>query len=205
VYVTGFESQVLAYGPDGASLAPIGQTGSEPGHLSRPVDVAVDSTGDLYIADAENRRVDKFTSSGTYLLSFGEAGSGRGELRRPSAVAVNGDGVVYVGEGDDFLIKRYTPDGEFLDAFGQSHADENIWRVGGLAIAEDGTVYVTQALSNRLQAFDPDAGMTLAWEFGSLGRAEGEFSTPMGLDIVGDQLYIADQQNNRVVIYRLKQ
>jgi DNA-binding beta-propeller fold protein YncE len=205
VYVTGFESQVWAYGPDGQSRAAIGTPGSEPGQLSRPVDVAVDAAGSIYVADTENARVEKFAADGRHLMTFGGAGSGRGELRSPRAVAVDADGNVYIGEGDHFLVQRFTPDGEYLDAFGQGHADENIWRIGGLAVGDDGTVYATQAMSNRLQAFDPAADLALAWEFGSLGRSHGEFSSPMGLDVVGDRLYIADQQNNRIVIYALKQ
>jgi hypothetical protein len=52
----------------------IGSTGSGAGQLSNPQDVAVDqSTGDIYVADAGNLRVDKFDSAGNFILAFGRA------------------------------------------------------------------------------------------------------------------------------------
>jgi tripartite motif-containing protein 71 len=204
LYVTGFEPKVWVFNTSDGSLArTIGQPGSAPGQLSQPVDVTTDNAGNLYVADAGNARVEKFAPDGTHLLSLGGYGQERGQFSNPRAVAVDGAGRIYVGQGDDFLIQRFNPDGSYLDAFGEAHADENAWRVGGVALDDAGNAYVTQALSGHIQDFGaPD--MRVAWEYGQVGPEEDAFSSPLGITVVADQLYVADQSNHRIKVYRLQ-
>src|ERR1700722_8195096 len=50
-----------------------GTSGSAGGDLASPQSVAVDQeTGDVYVADTQNFRVEEFDSSGTFMLMFGE-------------------------------------------------------------------------------------------------------------------------------------
>lgn len=205
VYVTGFGPAIHVFAPDGSRAATIGQPGGGAGQLAKPVDVAVDARGDLFVADAQNGRVEKFARDGTHLLTIGEPGEGRGQFRTPRAVAVDDSGNIYVGQGDDYLIQRFAPDGSYLDTFGDAHADENVWRVGGLAVDERGNVYATQAMASHVQSYRPAPDTGLAWELGGLGASPGKFATPLGLAYRDGRLYVVDQQNNRIQVFRLKQ
>ena len=57
---------------------------------------AADSDDNIYVADNQNHRVKKFSTSWTLRASLGSGGTGRGELDRPSSVTVDSDGDVYM-------------------------------------------------------------------------------------------------------------
>ncbi len=65
-------------------LSQFGSLGSGNGQFRYPVGIAFDSTGNIYIADSGNNRVQKFDSNGVYVSQFGSAGPGTGSLMRPT-------------------------------------------------------------------------------------------------------------------------
>jgi outer membrane protein assembly factor BamB len=203
VYVSGFDQLVHVYASDGTPLGALGEAGTEPGQLAKPVDVAVDGAGKIYVADAGNARVEVYAPGGEHLLTVGSPGEGKGQFRMPRAVEVGSDGTIYVGQGDDFLVQRFGPDGTYLDTFGDAHAGEVVWRTGGIAVDPDGNAYVTQAMAHHIQRYEADAGYSLAWETGELGFDREQLSTPLGIEYQDGRLYVVDQQNSRIKVYRV--
>ncbi|MEM2760711.1 MAG: hypothetical protein QXW73_07990, partial [Nitrososphaerales archaeon] len=55
-----------------------GSFGSADGQFRAPSGVAVDSSGNVYVADTNNNRIQKFTSTGTFLTKWGSSGTGNG-------------------------------------------------------------------------------------------------------------------------------
>ena len=62
-----------------------GTSGSGDGQFSNPLGVTTDPAGNVYVADAGNDRIQKFTSAGTFLTKWGTDGSGDGQFDNPSA------------------------------------------------------------------------------------------------------------------------
>jgi len=58
----------------------MGTSGTELGQFSGPAGVAFDSSGNVYVTDSGNQRVQIFSSNGTFLSSFGENGEGGGQF-----------------------------------------------------------------------------------------------------------------------------
>jgi hypothetical protein len=106
-------------------------TDSADGGFNTPRAVAVNATGaggvtagDVYVVDASNNRVQRFSAGGAFQAKFGTAGTGAGQLSTPTGVAVDpADGAVYIFDQGNRRVAKYTATGTFLLAFGAGVAD----------------------------------------------------------------------------------
>ena len=69
-------------------------TGS--GQFNFPRGIAVDEKGNVYVADTNNHRVQKFSHTGRSLTKWGSYGSGKSQFNNPQGIAVDSKGNVYV-------------------------------------------------------------------------------------------------------------
>ena len=69
--------------------------------------MATDGSGNVYVADAGNHRIQKFDASGTFLTAWGSYGSGDGQFAYPSGVATDASGNVYVADTDNHRIQKF--------------------------------------------------------------------------------------------------
>jgi DNA-binding beta-propeller fold protein YncE len=69
----------------------------------------VDASGNVYVADAGNNRIQKFSSSGTLITMWGSLGTGNGQFSNPSGVAVDASGNVYVADTFNNRIQVFSP------------------------------------------------------------------------------------------------
>jgi hypothetical protein len=104
-----------------------GGFGSEEGQFLGAAGVDVLSTsGDVYVADSGNLRVQRFDEDGNFELAFGSGGEGAGQFGEsgPSAVAVDSStGSVYVFDPANGRVQKFDADGNFELAFGWGVAD----------------------------------------------------------------------------------
>ncbi len=103
-------------------LLKFGSSGSGDGSFSSPRAVAVDSSGNIYVADRLNHRIQKFDSSGNYVTKWGSYGSGNTNFAYPRGIAVYetspGTGFVYVADSDNHKIKKFDLDGNYVTSWG---------------------------------------------------------------------------------------
>jgi DNA-binding beta-propeller fold protein YncE len=94
-----------------------GQTGgSANGELAGPSGVAIhQSTGDVYVVDSGNNRVEMFNAAGAYVSQFN--GGAEHALSGPSAIAVDQQtGDVYVADTGHNVVDKFTASGEYICA-----------------------------------------------------------------------------------------
>jgi DNA-binding beta-propeller fold protein YncE len=98
-----------------------GQWGSEGygnGQFYHPEDVAVAASGNVYVADAYNHRVQYFTSSGSFLGKWGTEGSGAGQFGLARGLAFASSGNIYVTDYRNGRVQYFTPTGSYLGFHG---------------------------------------------------------------------------------------
>jgi hypothetical protein len=93
----------------GAHIGSLGGQDRGDGQFIEPSGVAVDGAGNVYVADTNNNRIEKFASDGTFLAKWGSRGGGDGQLDLPSGIAVDRAGTVFLTEPGNDLIKMFKP------------------------------------------------------------------------------------------------
>ncbi|WP_346865908.1 SMP-30/gluconolactonase/LRE family protein, partial [Methanocalculus sp. MSAO_Arc2] len=125
------------------------------GKLYQPAGVAVDSAGNVYVADTWNDRIQKFTGDGTFITKWGSFGTGDGQFLGPTGIAVDAAGNVYVADTYNDRIQKFTPDGTFITKWGSyGTGDGQFWMPRGVTVDSAGNVYVADRNNHRIQKFD---------------------------------------------------
>lgn len=154
---------VQVYAPDGTYLF---GWGSE--HVAVAHDIAFDGDGNVWLADAGNHTVRKFTPEGKLLLTLGtpgEPGEDERHFNRPTDMVVTPDGDVYVTDGyANARVVRYDRDGKFVKTWGKAGTGPGEFSCPH-AIARDskGRLYVADRNNVRVQVFDPDGNFLAEW------------------------------------------
>ncbi|HWG76325.1 MAG TPA: NHL repeat-containing protein [Steroidobacteraceae bacterium] len=184
-----------------------------------PESVALDSAGNVFVADHDNNQVRKITPAGavTTLAGSGEKGDADGSGRAatfdgPEGVAVDKSGNVYVADYGNNAIRKITPAGVVTTLAGLG-APGNADGTGsaasfngpeGVAVDNSGNVYVADYGNNAIRKVTPAGAVTTLAGSGAQGNADGHgraasFNGPEGVavDSAGD-VYVADYGNNEI-------
>ena len=86
-----------------------GTYGSGNGQFINPIDLGIDKSNNLYIADNSNHRVQVLDSNGNYIAQFGNTGPIAEQILDPVGVAINSHGDVYVTDGKQAVVHVYSP------------------------------------------------------------------------------------------------
>ena len=156
----------------------IGSSGTGNGKLNNPYDVAIDASGNVWVVDYLNNRVQEFNSSGTYLRKFGSQGSGNGQLSQPGGIAIDASGNLWVTEQDNQRVSEFNSSGTFLSIFGGPYGTGNgqFTDPQGITIDSSGNFWVEDYNNNNVQEFNSSG--TYLSKFGSSGSGNGQFNNP---------------------------
>ena len=173
-----------------------------PGAFSEPWGVAVDSQGNVYVADTWNHRVQKFNADGQFLLEWGQAGQiseGPDRLWGPRGIAVSPDGRVYLTDTGNKRVAVFDTSGKYLFEFG-IEADGRLDEPVGIAIDSDGQVYVADTWNLRVAVFSSDGEFLRNWPV--QGWISGSLDNKPYLAVDAQRrVYITDPEGYRSIVF----
>ena len=173
VFVATFQGQLLKYTNNGALVTQWGGIGA--------AGVAVDPSGNVYLADTGNHRIQKFTNDGVFVAQWGTFGAGDGQLNTPTGVATDGAGYVYVADNENRRIVKFTDNGAFVTSWG---SDPDFYP-RGVAVDAGGNALVLETINVRVQKFTNTGVFLTQWWAGD------DLSFGVAVDAAGN-VFIAD-------------
>lgn len=178
----------------------------KPGTFDFPYGIDIDKeTGDIFVADMINKRIQKFDSGGRFLDWFpkGPYGGTASDIY-PTDLAVE-KGKVYVC--NPYQIVVFDTNGKFIRDFGMpgervGHFD----RPNGIDVGADGTIYVSDCNNLRIQALSPEG--KFKWAFGkkvgtdTKHQTGREFGLPRNIAVGPDgNIYVADAFHFQIKVF----
>ena len=227
VYVADYANhRIRKIGVDGlvTTLAGSGVAGFLDGtgvgaRFNFPSGVAVDASGNVYVADSGNQRIRKIapdgavvTLAGSGTLGFADGSAASARFANPTGVAVDRAGNIYVGDSGNQRIRKIalhgvvsTVAGSGTNGFADGLAGvAQFSGPSGVAVDGAGTVYVADYENNRIRKITAEGMVGTVAGSGTNGYAEGVaglamFSGPSGVAVDGDgTVYVCDSRNNRI-------
>ena len=215
-----------------STVAGNGRNGNEGGgglatsaSLAWPQGIAVDVSGNIYIADTSNRSIFKVTKSTGIITTvagngqYGYSGNGgqatSAVIGSPVSVAVDASGNIYIADYYNYRIRKVTKStgiittvaGNGQKGFGGDGGQATLAQFNdprGIAVDSSGNIYIAESDSNIARVVSKSTGI-ISTVAGSVFSGDGgvpgsaQLNSPLGIAVdASGNIYIADTGNNRI-------
>ena len=186
---------------DGVCVKSVGssRSGSGPLQFNYPTGITVHpTTGQIYVADANNHRIQVFTHDLTFSHTI--TLHGNKQLVHPYDVALDNEGHLYVALVCNHCITKLTTKGQYITRFGSFGPAPGQLSFPFFLTINNNLVYVSEWFNHRVSIFDTSGEFLHC--FGMYGSGGGQFSRPCGItvDKLGYCVYVSDTENSRIVV-----
>lgn len=164
--------------------------------LQKPYGIAVDSKGQIYVADPGHAAIFVFDLEGKKVTYRGIQ-----QLTSPAGLAIDDADRLFVSDAVQHVILCFRPDGSLEGSFGQQMLSKPV----GIALdPENRYVYVVDSALNKVFVYDSD-NFSLLRSFGKKSDATlapGTFDRPTNIALDSDyNVYVVDTFNNRIQVF----
>jgi len=184
--------------------APNCKSGTGVAEFKKPMGISFDKSGNMFVADTENNRVQVLKKTGTYshVVGAGKQGSGKGELNNPTDTAVDSQGFLYVVDSGNSRLSVFTTQGKFVRTIGSEGKGEGqFMNPRKICITKDNYLIVSDSDNNRVQIFD-SRGNFLRVVGGADNAPEGQLHQPVGVTCDSHGLiYVTQMKPAAIKVY----
>lgn len=147
------KNQVVVFDLElGKQVKTIGGIGKEQGEFYKPTHIFVDESGNLFVNDSFNYRVQKLSADGTFESAFGFHGDAIGAMARSKGIAVDRNGNLYVADAAFEYVQIFDGRGRLLLFFGGPGIKRgNLYLPGGIHIDYDNIPYFSKFADDRFK------------------------------------------------------
>ncbi len=184
--------------------------GEGDGEFSHPNDIAINSTGKIYVVDRDEHKVKIYHPDGSYLSSFGSSGNGNGQFHKPTSIAIDETaGEVFVldhqltydmfGKSiEGARIQVFDLDGSYKRGFSNYGNDiGEMFRPQHMTVDDQSRLYVTDSFLNVVLVYD-NSGTHI----GDVFDVGSPMRTPMGITVgSSNRLYTASLLTRKVEMF----
>ena len=189
--------RIQHFAADRTFLDAWGSLGREDGQLISPIDIEVDSQGNVFVDDDKRNDVQKFAADGTFLLKFGGFGRDPGQLDFQGWMTIDGEDNVWVADGSNGRIQAWANDGTFLR---EVSLDGTLGGPGAVAVDEQGRLYVLDNTGMRVVVLDSSYAMIAS---GSCHLERRTLTTMNGVALDGEgSMYVTDYLEQPLLKYQ---
>ena len=148
--------RVVVFDKDGNFISQFGGAGTDPGQFDEPVGIALDSQGNVYVADTWNQRVQVFApdASGTNFTPITQwdiSGWYGQSLDNKPYIAVDSKDHVFVTDPEASRVLEFDSKGNFIQTWGQPGTGlDGIGLASGIAVDPTGHIWVSDSDNNVL-------------------------------------------------------
>lgn len=173
-----------------------GSEGTGEGQFNSPVGIALDPSGNIYVADTGNHRIQKFDSNGNFIRKWGSESTGDGQFSHPEGVAIDSSRNVYVADTSNHRVQKFDSNGNFITKWGSEGIGDGQFKFPvGVAVGGSGNVYVSDTENKRTQKFDSNGTFIAQWGFpGNPQCYNGGNPQGIAVDSLGD-VYVIVYRN----------
>ena len=185
--------------PESVSNMFEGGKGTGKGEFDSPSGIAVDSNGNVLVADTDNGRIEKFSPTSTFISTIGMKGAGNGQLGAPNGIAVDRNGNVYIADAGNHRVQKLAPNGGLIAEW--KGPEPGFYGPRRIAIGPDDSIYVVDQGHTRIVKFKPDGQVLTVW--GTKGNGDAQFDDPtsVAVDPTTNKVYVADPRNKRIQVF----
>lgn len=147
-----------------------GGQGAGTASFNAPGEMALDTSGNIYVSDMNNHRIQVLDPTGTFIKRIGRNhgdgsyGSNDGEFTKPRGIAFNNSGFMFVCDSEQNRVQVFDPSGNFVAKWGKSGVNAGEFSSSPIAITidSDDSIYIGE-LYGRVQKFDKNHINATVW------------------------------------------
>ena len=200
IYVADTENnRILKFSKNGNLTKTVGGFGWEKEQFYSPYDIHASSALDIFVADYNNHRIERYDKDLNYISSFysNENWEDQFQFGYPKSVASSIHGELFIIDGENIRLLKLNSFGEPEMSFGDfAEGKGRLLQPVQVAISQDDKIYVSDSQANKIIVFDYFGNYLTEIGTNFLKGPQGIFYSQLKL------LFVADQGNKRIVAFK---